>query len=253
MNDRQRNILSAIIELYTENAIPVGSQAILENYDLDVSSATIRNDMALLESEGYLHQPHTSAGRIPTDRAYRMYVEELMGDEGLSRKEQERLQHELLLLKAKQARMGRSTAKLLATLSGNLGLYGIIDREEFYDFGMRELIEDPEFQNMDELCRLVEVLDSIDERIDIMKESFKDGQARIYIGEENPIIGISPYSMIIAPYQTDEGQGILAIIGPKRMHYAKNKSLIEYMQKILSDNTKLLSSLAALALIPIIK
>lgn len=236
MNDRQKQILSAVVELYTKTAVPVGSQALLEYSDFGVSSATLRNDMATLEEEGYLYQPHVSAGRIPTDAGYRIYVEEMMGDADLSREDQRRLQKELLTLKAKHMRLGRSTAKLLSALSGNLAVSGIVDKDEYYDFGMRELIDNPEFQEMDELCQLVETLDSLDEKVDGIMLKLKDGETRIFIGNENPIAGIKNCSMIVAPYQTDEGRGMLAIIGPKRMDYAKNKSLIEYMRKMLGSS-----------------
>ena len=240
MNTRQRQILSAVVELYTKTALPVGSQVLLERFQFPVSSATLRNDMVALEEAGYLYQPHVSAGRIPTDAGYRFYVEEMMGDEDLSREDQRRLQKELLMMKAKQARLGRSTTKLLSALSGNLAVSGLIDKDEFYDFGMKELMEKPEFQEIDELCRLVETLDSLDERIDAIFAKLSDGETQIFIGDENPIKGISNCSMVVAPYQSSEGQGILAIIGPKRIDYAKNKSLIEYMKKLLGSSLPVL-------------
>ena len=245
MNDRQKQLLSAVVELYTKTAVPVGSQVLLDNYDFGVSSATLRSDMVTLEEEGYLYQPHISAGRIPTDAGYRIYVEEMMGDEDLSREDQRRLQKELLELRAKHTRLGRTTAKLLSSLSGNLAVSGIVNQDEFYDFGMRELIDNPEFQEMDVLCRLVETLDSLDEQVDGIMLKLKDDETRIFIGSENLIAGISNCSMIVAPYQTEEGRGMLAIIGPKRMDYAKNKSLIEYMKKLLS------SSLVVFVFIPL--
>ena len=240
MNTRQRQILSAVVELYTKTALPVGSQVLLERFQFPVSSATLRNDMVALEEAGYLYQPHVSAGRIPTDAGYRFYVEEMMGDEDLSREDQRRLQKELLMMKAKQARLGRSTTKLLSALSGNLAVSGLIDKDEFYDFGMKELMEKPEFQEIDELCRLVETLGSLDERVDASFARLSDGETQIFIGDENPIKGISNCSMVVAPYQSSEGQGILAIIGPKRMDYAKNKSLIEYMKKLLGSSLPVL-------------
>ena len=237
MNDRQKQILSAVVELYTKTALPVGSHALLKHSNFTVSSATLRSDMVELEEAGYLYQPHTSAGRIPTDEGYRMYVEKMMDEKPLARSDQERLQKELLLLRAKHVRLGRTTAKLLSALSGNLAVSGIVDRDEFYDFGMKELIEKPEFQEMDELCRLVETLDSLDEKLDNLMVKLKDGETRIFIGHENPISGIDNCSIIVAPYHNRKGErGILAIIGPKRMEYAKNKSLIEYMKKLLNTS-----------------
>ncbi len=236
MNDRQKQVLSMVVELYTKTALPVGSQALLDHFHLKVSSATLRSDMVTLEEEGYLYQPHVSAGRIPTDQGYRMYVEEMMGDEDLSREDQRRLQKELLVLQAKNTRLGRTTAKLLSALSGNLAVSGVVGKDEVYDFGIKELMEKPEFQEIDELCRLVETLDSLDEKLDGVMLKLKDNETTIFIGQENPIRGIDNCSMIVAPYQTKDGRGILAIIGPKRMDYAKNKSLIEYMRKMLGTS-----------------
>lgn len=239
MNTRQQQVLSAIVEIYTETAVPVGSQVLLERHKFDVSSATLRNDMAHLEEEGYLYQPHISAGRIPTDKGYRLYVEEMMGDQELSKEDQRRLQTELLMMKAKQTRLSRTTAKLLSTLSGNVAVMGDASKDEFYDFGIKELIEAPEFRELDELCRLVETLDSLDEKFDMLLDTMKDDSMQIFIGEENPIANISKNcSMMVAPYRNKDGErGVLAIIGPKRMQYAKNKSLLEYVKKMLSASS----------------
>lgn len=87
LNDRKRQILQAVIEEYISTAEPVSSGTIVEKYDLGFSSATIRNDMADLEHEGYLEKPHTSAGRIPSVKGYRFYVDELLNDENISLEE----------------------------------------------------------------------------------------------------------------------------------------------------------------------
>ncbi|HWQ59521.1 MAG TPA: hypothetical protein VN420_00020 [Candidatus Fimivivens sp.] len=234
MNERQKHVLAAIVEEYSKTAVPVGSQLLLEQYGFEVSSATLRNDMLALEKAGMLYQPHTSAGRIPTDKGYRFFVEEIMPDESLSLSEQKTMQKELLTLRAKHTRLGRSTAKLLSALSGNLAVAGLGDNEGLYDFGMKELLENPEFRELDELCRLVEALDSLDEKFDSILAELSQGETKIFIGKENPIAEISNCSMMVAPYENEEGRGILAIIGPKRMQYAKNKSLLEHMRKLLS-------------------
>ncbi len=237
MNDRQKAVLAAVVELYTKTALPVGSAALIERHGFHVSSATLRSDMLTLEEAGYLYQPHTSAGRIPTDAGYRYYVEEMMGDQPLSKHEQMKLQEEFLKLQAKHNRTVRTTAKLLSALSGNLAVSGVIGKDELYDFGMKTLIEDPEFQEMDELCRLVETLDTLDEKIDVLVAGLKDGETRIFIGGENPVRGIENCAMVVSPYRDEHGdRGMLAIIGPKRMEYAKNKSLIEYMRKLLGSS-----------------
>lgn len=238
MNDRQKKVLSGVVELYSRTAVPVGSQALLKHFKFPVSAATLRNDMMALDEEGYLYQPHTSAGRVPTDKGYRFYVEEEMLDEELSREDQINLKHELLIRRAREARMTRTVAKLLSNFSGGFAMSGQPGRDEFYDFGMKELLDNPEFQELDEVCRLVEALDIIDEKFETLVKKLKDDETKIFIGSENPIAEIPENcSMMVAPYRNKEGErGILAIIGPKRMPYAKNKSLLEYVKKLLSSS-----------------
>ena len=86
--DRRRlEVLRAIVEDYVATQEPVGSKALVERHNLGVSPATIRNDMALLEEEGYIHQPHTSAGRVPTDKGYRLFVDRLSNVKPLTQAE----------------------------------------------------------------------------------------------------------------------------------------------------------------------
>lgn len=116
LSERKKKILRAVIESYVQNAEPVGSKAVAELAGLDVSSATIRNDMADLEEQGYLEQPHTSAGRIPSAKGYRLYVNELMEDYKLSIQETDRLNEALNLKMQALDRVideaGRVVAKL---------------------------------------------------------------------------------------------------------------------------------------------
>lgn len=238
MNERQNHILAAVVKEYTETALPIGSSLVAKKYLTNVSSATVRNDMGALEEEGYLHQPHVSAGRIPTDKGYRHFVETMMEDRDLTRQEQRRMQKELLELKAKNVRMSRTTAKLLSALSGNIGLSGVMekDRGEFYESGFAGILEEAAKRgDVDEVCKLAEVLDLIDEKVDVLLAQMEDGETKIFIGGENPIREISNYSMVVSPYTSKEGErGMIALIGPKRMEYAKNKSLIEHVKRLLA-------------------
>jgi transcriptional regulator of heat shock response len=233
-----------VVKEYTETAVPVGSKVLASKYKFDLSPATIRNEMNELEEKGYLHQPHISAGRIPTDKGYRYFVEKIMPDKELSKQEQKKLQAELLKMQAKNTRLTRTTAKLLSGLSGNLAISGV--KHEFDDFGMKELLDEPEFREMDDLCRLAETLDYIDERFDSLVKNLRNNEVKIFIGKENPIKEISNCSMMISPYKTKSGEkGLLALIGPKRMEYAKNKSLINYMKKLLGSSSVMIFTIGA--------
>ena len=233
---RQRNILECVVKEYTSTANPVGSENILKHYNFPASSATIRLELAELEREGYLYQPHTSAGRIPTDKGYRYFVNSLMKNRELSLSDQAMLQEELMKLKAKNIRLTRTAAKLLATLSHNLAISGLIEEEEYFQSGVRELLSQPDFSDVDEVCKTVEVLDYLDQNIDHLLEDLEEGQVETFIGKENPLTRSENCSLIIARCRISKNQtGIIAIMGPKRMRYAKNISLVQYMANLLTE------------------
>ncbi len=211
----------------------MGSSVLAEKYRFTVSGATLRNDMAMLEEAGLLYQPHTSAGRIPTDAGYRYFVEEVMPERELSKKEQQALQKELLQLKAQNMRLTRTTARLLSTLSGYVAVSVLPNKEEFSEFGLRSLLENVDRDNLDDICALAESLDYIDERCDELMKLVADGETKILIGEDNPFAKTKNYSMIVSQFDQDGEKGIVALIGPKNMKYERTKSLIEYVKKIL--------------------
>lgn len=234
LEERAGQILKAIIREYTETANPVSSSSLKEKYKLPYSSATIRNEMANLENQGYIVKPHISSGRIPSDKGYRYFIDNLMEQRESSEEYQKRLEMELLKLKAKNARLERTTAKLLSSMSHCLAISGMVDKKEFYDFGMHTLLEDPEFEDRDDLSRLVMSLDMIDENVDKLLSRIKQDETEIFIGEENPLKEARNCSMIVSPYKLKDGEkGLLAIIGPKRMRYAKNRNLMDLARKIL--------------------
>ena len=114
MDERKFRILQAIIDDYILTAVPVGSRTISKKYDMGLSSATIRNEMSDLEELGYLDQPHTSAGRIPSLKAYRLYVDQLMKVANLSEEDSRSINDHLNLRTAQTEEVIRSAAKALS-------------------------------------------------------------------------------------------------------------------------------------------
>jgi transcriptional regulator of heat shock response len=233
MNERQSKILVSVIEEYTKTGLPVGSSVLVDEYGFHVSPATLRNDMVQLEELGYLYQPHTSAGRIPTDAGYRYFVEEVMPDRELTKREQNAMQKELLQLKAQNMRLTRTTARLLATLSGYVAVSGLPQKSEFSEWGLRSLLQNVDRDNLDEICALAESLDYIDERCESLMQILADGETKIFIGAENPLTKTQNYSMVVSQFEREGEKGIVALIGPKNMTYDRNRSLINYVKKIL--------------------
>ena len=228
--------MGSVVREYVDSAIPVSSSLLVEKYDFGLSPATIRTEMAELENEGYLYQPHTSAGRIPTDKGFRYFVDVLMEDKELSLKEQRSLQVETLKLRAQNKMLARTTAKLLSAMSGNLAVSGVIDSDDFYKAGVQKLLSQPEFSDLDSVSKIAEVVDYLDESLEELSGELKNkSEIEIYIGEENPIDDTNKCSMVVSKYNFKNGEeGLLAIIGPKRMKYSRNVSLIDYLKKLLS-------------------
>lgn len=234
MDSRQQQILSAVVEEYTATALPVGSDIIAEKY-VEASPATIRAEMAELENEEYLFQPHTSAGRIPTDKGFRFYVDKLMGEKPLPLKEQKRLQLELLEVKAQYNRMARTAAKLLSSFTKTFAAVGIPEEEARSESGIKEFFSNPEFTEVDQVAQAAEILDYLDEWIDKIITQNLDENIKIYIGSENPVSKLHDYSMIISKCSLADGrQGYIAIVGSKRMEYNRNVSLIECVKRLLN-------------------
>jgi len=234
MFDRQQTILSAVVQEYTKTAMPVGSDIISEEY-IDLSPATVRAEMNELEKTGYLYQPHASAGRIPTDKGFRFFVNEVMEDRPLSKKEIKELNLELLKAKTQLSRLSRTTAKLLSNFTKTFSVAGFLNEGDCCEAGIKEFFNNPEFTEMDQVVQAAEILDYLDEWMDKIMLQNPENPVQIYIGKENPISKLQDYSMIVSKYSLPDGrQGYIAVVGPKGMQYDRNISFIEHITKLLT-------------------
>ncbi len=237
MTKRQEKILKIIIKEYTSNAVPVGSNDLVKKYNLPFSSATLRNEMAKLEKLGFIQKTHISSGRIPTDQGYRYFIDHLIERRESSLAYQKKLELELLKMRTRNIQLERSVGKILSTLSKCLVISGVLDKGEFQNFGIHNLLESPEFTSLDNLSKITTLLDTIDEKINQILKQAEKGEVKIFIGKENPVKEIQNSSMIVSRYEDSEGKDrIIALIGPKSMKYQKNKNLLELAKKLLSQN-----------------
>jgi heat-inducible transcriptional repressor len=147
LNERERRILEAVVETYIATAEPAGSRTIARRYPLKLSPASIRGIMSELETKGYLYHTHTSAGRIPTDRAYRFYVNDLMRLAPPSPEEQETLRRELRGDRGPVEEILRRAAQVLGVLTHELGLAAqpsfdtvVLDRLDLVHAGEERLL-----------------------------------------------------------------------------------------------------------------
>ncbi len=237
MNIRQQKILETIIKEYTDTARPVSSEILVEKYKFNISPATIRAEMKRLEKEGYLCQPYTSAGRVPTDKGYRFFINSLMKNRELAIKEQETLRQNLTS-NISANRLMPKIVDLLADMSSNLAISGWLgfDESECYKAGIGRLLKEPEFEDSDCFYQIAEALDYLDRNIEELFDIVRDETIGVYIGRENPIKQIRGLSMIISGKRLKSGnRGLIAILGPRRMRYDKNIALIEYIRNLLEN------------------
>lgn len=238
ITQRQCKILAAIVKENCDSGQPVASQDIVEKYQLGVSPATIRNEMVRLEELGYITQPHTSAGRVPTDKGFRLFVNQLMDKVKLSLKEQELLKKEIMKLQMAHIEMGRRIAKLLSEHSQQASF--AIFPEAVSTVGISNILNNPALPAED-AKEIAQFFDDIDQYAEKMIEDYSGHEPEAFIGKELKLSKKSDYSMVVSGLQLPSGKrGVIGLIGPKSMKYQKNLSLMEYIAKLLGGSTIIL-------------
>ena len=233
---RQAKILAAIVKENCETGQPVASGDLVEKYNFNISSPTIRNEMQALEKMGYISQPHTSSGRVPTDKGFRYFVNQLMDRVKLSVKEQDYLKRELVKLQMAHIEMSRRLAKLLSEYS-NQASFAIFP-EEVSTVGLSNILDNPALPAED-AKEIAEFFDNIDEHAQqIMSDYGGKGKPQTFIGKEIQLSKKSDYSMIVSGLQLPSGKkGVIGLVGPKSMKYEKNLTLMEYIAKLLGGGS----------------
>ena len=227
ITERQEKILAQIIEEYAETASPVGSVMMAKLFG--VSPATVRAEMARLEAAGLIAQPHTSAGRVPTDAGYRYYVnhlsEEVMENRGM---------HALEKRVSSQSRADaaiRGAVDSLVELTGNLGLATI--GGQLYLSGMSRLFTQPEFMDYQRVQAVAKLLDNLEPWL---LEAAPGEPLNIFIGHENPIGKNSEVSLIISKFVSPfSDNSYIGVLGPTRQNYLRVMSLVKYAGKMLEE------------------
>lgn len=242
LTKRQEGILFAIIEEYAELAAPVGSVTLAKLFN--VSSATIRAEMSRLEDFGYIAQPHTSAGRVPTDAGYRYYVNTLsehpdqylpfIANPERESKTPERSTRVLQIRINSQTRADsaiRGAVDSLVELTGNLGLATIGD--QLYISGIARLFTQPEFLDNRRVQAVAELLDNLEPWL---REAAPGQPLNIFIGQENPIGKTSQASLIVSRFRSPfSDKSYIGILGPTRQNYSRVMSLVRYAGNILEE------------------
>lgn len=233
MTNRQVAILSAIIEQYAEIAVPVGSVTLAKLFG--VSSATIRSEMVRLEEAGLIMQPHTSAGRIPTDKGYRAYVnaitEAQMGELPIIDRSARAIEARVATHGDSATHAIRSAVDSLVDLTQNLGLATIGD--QLYISGMGNLFSQPEFAQGNHVQAVARLLDNLEPWL---REVAPNEPLNVYIGTENPIGKTSGSSLIISRFRSPySDRSYIGVLGPTRQSYGKVMRLVRHAGAMLEE------------------
>ena len=232
---RQEQILCQIIEEYAETASPVGSVMMAKLFG--VSSATIRAEMARLEALGLIAQPHTSAGRIPTDAGYRYYVNNLEKRKDVTKSIQPVLERGTHVLEVRVTSQSRADAAIrgavdtLVELTGNLGLATI--GGQLYLSGISRLFTQPEFGDTRRVQSVAKLLDNLEPWL---REAAPGEPLNIFIGQENPIGKNSEVSLIISKFRSPfSDNSYIGVLGPTRQNYLRVMSLVKSAGEMLEN------------------
>lgn len=229
MTDRQAKILAAIIEQYAEVASPVGSSLLAKVFD--VSSATVRAEMAHLEEAGYIMQPHTSAGRIPTDKGYRFYVNLITKQGAQAESRAERALTTRVGAGGMPERTIRNAVDTLVELTHNLGLATI--GNQLYISGLSNLFGQPEFLHPAQVREVARLLDNLEPWL---REAAPNEPLSVYIGRENPIGRNSGCSLIISRFRSPySDKSYIGTLGPTRQSYRGVMSLVQRAGQTLEE------------------
>lgn len=206
LNTRQSKILDILINEFINTAMPVSSGTVFDIGGLDVSCPTIRNEMADLTERGYLAQPHISAGRVPTERGYRFFVDEIMQE--TKRRRKRRLD---------EAESINDIAEKISRICSDLILFSESEGS-LRHIGLRKVLNNPEFENRDAVVSFIDEVENLNMSLAYDIED----DVNIFIGSENPFFKRNKYSMIISRV----GDGFISIVGPTRMNYRRNLNLL---------------------------
>ena len=231
LNQRQEKLLNILIGRYIKNPEPVSSKALVKSGPFSLSSATLRSEMNALEKAGYLMHLHTSSGRVPTAKAYRLYVDNLMTDPAIYVPEatKKKIHKAIDDVGNDPKELNRVVANIVSVLSDNIVVTNIKDSGHFYKTGLSSLFESPEFREFDRVFNVASVFDHFEKVFEQIEKEFfgiNESGISVFIGDENPLKKIREEAVILVRYPLPGRKtGSMTIIGPMRMNYEKNLGL----------------------------
>jgi heat-inducible transcriptional repressor len=237
LTERQLQILKAIVDEYIETAEPVASETLDKKYNLGISPATIRNEMVKLTASGYLKQPHTSAGRAPTPYALRFYVNNLMKPKDLSVTDEVNVKQKIWDYRSKMDKLMKEATRTLAQQTKTLSL-AAIDGGDLYTSGLGNILEMPEFFDIDITRHLLDTLDENDYWWKVLSNFEDDDFVKIFLAEDLGEQLLNQCGGVFTRFRSPTHEGIIGVVGPNRLNYPRIIPVVRYMGNLISDLAK---------------
>jgi len=232
---RQTQILKSLIDEYIETAEPVGSEALEKKYNLGVSPATIRNEMVALTSSKFLRQPHTSAGRVPTPKAMKFYIEQLMEEKQMSLSEEVKAKEEVWDARRDLDKLLEEATHALAERTRNLAI-AALSGGRVWHAGYANVFLNPEFADLEVCANLFSFLEEVNRLQELFFERVR-GQSPVEVifGEELDWPGLSPIGVVATRFNVKGKSGALGVIGPSRLSYPTVIPVLRYFGNLIQE------------------
>lgn len=238
LTERQNKILKSIVEEYIETAEPVGSETLEKKYSLGVSPATIRNEMIELTKEGYLRQPHTSAGRVPTPTGFKFYINQLMEEKKPSVTEEVAAKEAIWDYRHEFDRLLREATRALASQTRSLAV-AATKGGDIYSAGYAHILDMPEFYDIDVTKSVLNLLDEFKALQSLFEKSYGDEPIHILLGEDLGQEFLEPCGMVFTHFEAGpKRSGNIGVIGPCRLNYPSIVPTIRYFGELISEMAK---------------
>jgi transcriptional regulator of heat shock response len=236
VSERRDRVLGVTIEEYIRSVAPVSSSLIVEKYFSFLSSATVRNILNELEAEGFLTHPHTSAGRIPTQKGYRYYVDYLMNEIQLLEEEKQRIKEEYEQETRELEILLDKTSEILSVATHYTSIVSIDGTgNKLFCRGRNFVVTYPEYQNLEKIQSILETLEEKDRLLNLINRDLQK-KIDIYIGHETALSQIDSCSLVVSQYRTHHGPtGRIAVLGPTRMDYERVVSAVDYVTDLMEE------------------
>lgn len=231
---RQEDILVMIVRHYTETAEPVGSRYIAKK--LGLSSATIRNVMADLEEMGLITHPHTSAGRVPTDKGYRYYIDSLIHMRSINDAMMRAVRDEFRQTVKSLEDVLERTSHMISHFTNYVGVAMLPPSDRIYMDGASHIVEQPEFKDFKKLHTILKYLEEKRELLNLLRTDIENERLVVHIGKENKFSYLNDCSVVTRGYRVKgKMSGRLGVIGPKRMVYERVIPTVDFLADTVTE------------------